>query len=115
MRSAGGRRLSWAGACVLPLTASAIATSAVVFVRANWQWRDPAVFGWTVAESVLLTAGWTSVGAAELVGLYLWWRSPGLRTGLWLWLAGASLGLWFIGTYWPNPWGMQLTWGIYVF
>jgi signal transduction histidine kinase len=101
--------------CVLTLTSLVIAISGVVLVRANWQWRDPGSFGWTLAESVLFTAGWTSVVTAEMVGLYLWWRSPGLRTGFWLWLAGASLGLWFVGTYWPNPWGMQLTWGIYVF
>jgi signal transduction histidine kinase len=100
---------------VLTLASLAVAIGAVVLARANWQWRDPAVFGWTVAESVLFTAGWTSVIAAEFVGLYLWWRSPGLRTGFWLWVAGASLGLWFIGTYWPHALGMQLTWAIYMF
>src|SRR5215831_6276701 len=109
------RRASWLAVAALVLSSVAIAMASIVLVRTNWQRREPGVFGWTVAETAIFTAGWTSVVAAEFVGLWLWWRSPGARTGFWLWLAGAALGVWFIGTYWPNPWATQLTYAIYAF
>jgi signal transduction histidine kinase len=109
------RRASYLAAAALAVSSVAIAVAAVVLVRTNWQRREPGVFGWTVAETVFFTAGWASVVAAECVGLWLWWRDPRARTGFWLWLAGAALGLWFIGTYWPNPWGTQFTFAIYAF
>jgi signal transduction histidine kinase len=49
----------------------------------------------------------------QFAGLWLWWRAPRNATGRWLWLSGLTLGLWFVGTYWRNPWGMQLHWAIY--
>jgi signal transduction histidine kinase len=99
---------------VLVVVAAGLTVLVVVLTVTYWQRR---VHGssWTQAESSYFVAGWVSVLAGQLAGLWLWWRAPRNPTGRWLWLAGLSLGLWFVGTYWPNGWGMQLTWAVYLF
>jgi signal transduction histidine kinase len=90
-------------------------TVLVVVLTVTYWGRRVQGSGWTQAESSYFVAGWVSVLVGQLAGLWLWWRAPRNPTGRWLWLAGLSLGLWFVGTYWPNGWGMQLTWAVYAF
>jgi signal transduction histidine kinase len=98
----------------LAVAAVGLTVLVVVLTVTYWQRRVQGS-GWTQAESAYFTAAWLSVLLAQLGGLWLWWRAPRNPTGRWLWLAGLSFGLWFVGYYWPNRWGMQLTWAVYVF
>jgi signal transduction histidine kinase len=98
----------------LAVAAVGLTVVAVMLTVTYWERRVQGS-GWTQAESSYFAAGWLSVLGAQLGGLWLWWRAPRNPTGRWLWLAGVSLGLWFVGYYWPSGWGMQLTWAVYVF
>ena len=107
---------------LLGLLALFLTGAVVVLSGSNWVSRYQLALGtsgarlrWTTNESAYFAAGWVSVLVAQLSGLWLWWRAPRNATGRWLWLAGLSLGLWFVGTYWPSPGGMQLWWTIYLF
>jgi signal transduction histidine kinase len=107
---------------LLAVLAVLLTGAVVALSRTNWvklyqvaPGSSGARLRWTTNESVYFAAGWVSVLVAQLSGLWLWWRAPRNATGRWLWLAGLSLGFWFLGTYWPSPWGMQLWWTIYLF
>jgi signal transduction histidine kinase len=95
------------------ISALLIVTAARLVVH-NWKRR----YGfptWTAAESSYFGAALLGVVAAELAGLWLWWRAPRLAVGGFLWLAGMALVVWFIGLYWPNRWGMLAWRSIYLF
>jgi signal transduction histidine kinase len=97
----------------LTLVALGLTAAAVTLTIAYWHRRYD-IGNWGGAETAYFVAGWSSVLLGQLVGLFLWWRSPRNSTGRWLWLAGAVLGLWFLGIYWPNAVAMQLTWLIFL-
>jgi signal transduction histidine kinase len=100
----------------LALVALSLTGAVVELTRSEWvvRYQGPGQrLLWSRAEWAYFFAGWASVLLGQLAGLWLWWRAPRNATGRWLWLAGLALGLWFVGTYWPNPWGMQLAWAIY--
>jgi signal transduction histidine kinase len=89
----------------------------VVLTRIEWATRydfPDQHLHWSANEWAYFAPGWASVALGQLAGLWLWWRAPRISTGRWLWLAGVSLALWFVGGYWPSPWGMQLGWSILV-
>ena len=98
---------------LLALVALALTGLVVTLTRTEWSVRygSPGQpLSWSQAEWAYFAAGWVSVLLGQLGGLWLWWRAPRNATGRWLWLAGFSQGLWFVGIYWPSAWGMQLTW-----
>jgi signal transduction histidine kinase len=104
-----------AGLAALLVGAVALTIGCVVLTRRNWLHRYPTPAGWTSSSWAYFTAGWASVLLAQVGGLWLWWRAPRNPTGRWLWLAGASLGVWFVGTYWASPWGSILMLAVLVF
>jgi signal transduction histidine kinase len=98
----------------LAVIALGVTTAAAWLTVTYWSHRFPGG-RWTQAEWSYFSAGWGSVLVAQLCGLWLWWRAPRSSVGRWLWLAGLSLSLWFIGVYWPSPWGMQLSWAVFLY
>jgi signal transduction histidine kinase len=91
-----------------------LVVTAVLLVVHNWKRRYGAPH-WTQAESSYFAAALAGVIAAQVSGLWLWWRAPRMAVGRYLWLAALSLNLWFVGLYWPNRWGGLLYWFIYLF
>jgi signal transduction histidine kinase len=108
-------RARTAGLIVVGLVSVATTVAAVSLTHAHWQQRYGTVNGWTQGEWTFFVAGWLSVALGQLVGLYLWVRAPRNPTGRWLWLAGFTLGLWFVGTYWPSRWGAVVALGVFAF
>ena len=95
------------------VASAGVAALAVWFTVTYWSRRFPQEAGWTYRETLFFVAGWSSVVLAGGIGLWLWWRAPRNPSGRLLWIAGISLGLWFVGTYWPHRLGVQLYLAIY--
>jgi signal transduction histidine kinase len=114
---AEGRRRLGVILASLVLVAVALTAAVVALTRAEWvpRVRNPGQpLAWSIGEWAYFCAGWCSVLLGQLAGLWLWWRAPRNATGRWLWLAGFSLGVWFVGDYWPDAWAMELQWAIVV-
>jgi signal transduction histidine kinase len=86
----------------LAVAAVALTVASFVVVRQHWLERYPGEAGWWAGSWTIFGAAWASVLGGQLVGIALWWRAPRNPTGRWLWLAGATLGLWLLGTYLPR-------------
>jgi signal transduction histidine kinase len=99
---------------VLGAVSALLVVVAALLVVHNWK-RRYVSGGWTQAESSYFGAALAGVIAANVTGLWLWWRAPRMAVGRYLWLAAVALNLWFVGLYWPNRWGMLLWWSIYLF
>jgi signal transduction histidine kinase len=95
------------------VSALLVVTAALLVVH-NWK-RRYVSGGWTQAEWSYFGAALAGVIAADVSGLWLWWRAPRMAVGRYLWVAAVALNLWFIGLYWPNRWGGLLYWFIYLF
>jgi signal transduction histidine kinase len=99
---------------VLGGASALLVVTAALLVVHNWT-RRYATGGWTQAEWSYFGAALAGVIAAEVSGLWLWWRAPRMAVGRYLWVAALALNLWFVGLYWPNRWGGLLYWFIYLF
>ena len=111
LRPRGRLTMLLAGLVVVAL----VLTAAAAYLTVTYWTRRFPPQRWTRAEWMYFPAGWGSVLLAQLCGLWLWWRAPRSSVGRWLWLAGASLGLWFIGWYWPHGWARLLQYAVYLF
>jgi signal transduction histidine kinase len=103
-----------AGLTALGAISAVLVVTAVLLVVHNWK-RRYGIPVWTQAESSYFGAALAGLIAADVSGLWLWWRAPRMAVGRYLWLAAVALNLWFVGLYWPNPWGGLLYWFIYLF
>jgi signal transduction histidine kinase len=99
---------------VLGAASALLVVIASLLVVHNWK-RRYVTGGWTRAEWFYFGAALASVIAADVSGLWLWWRAPRMAVGRYLWVAAVALNLWLVGLYWPNRWGGLLYWFIYLF
>jgi signal transduction histidine kinase len=99
---------------VLGAASALLVVIGALLVFHNWKHRY-VTGGWTQAEWSYFGAALAGVVAADVSGLWLWWRAPRMAVGRYLWVAASALNLWFVGLYWPNRWGGLLYWFIYLF